>query len=330
MKTLVKMIHGSRLFGTATPSSDHDYKAVHLPNAGDILLQRARNAINDGHLGLAKKAGESDLESFSLQKFFNLVETGQTIAIEMLFVPERFYTERPSNTWRLIVDNRDRLISQKSAGFVGYCKHQAAKYSIKSSRLNAVKATVEMLAAASERHGDNTRLEQISDEIAAFCEGYEFLNVVSRSLASGAEIPHLEICGRLVPFTVTLAYALNSALRIEKEYGKRAQAAANMGEVDWKAVSHAIRVGLEGIELMTTKKLVFPLSDAAYLLDVKLGKVPFDKVSAEIDKVLARLDTLAKTSDFPEEPDLVFMENVTLHAYHNVVSDTPRISLFAA
>ncbi len=42
MKTLVRMQFGSHVYGTNVPTSDHDFKAIHLPEGRDILLQRRR------------------------------------------------------------------------------------------------------------------------------------------------------------------------------------------------------------------------------------------------------------------------------------------------
>ena len=46
MTTLVRMQFGSHVYGTNVTTSDHDYKAVHLPPAREILLQRVQNAVN--------------------------------------------------------------------------------------------------------------------------------------------------------------------------------------------------------------------------------------------------------------------------------------------
>ena len=44
---LVVTVHGSHLYGTSTPSSDRDYKGVHLPSGRELVLQRAENVIDD-------------------------------------------------------------------------------------------------------------------------------------------------------------------------------------------------------------------------------------------------------------------------------------------
>lgn len=46
MIELVRMKFGSHLYGTETPSSNLDFKAVFLPSRSDILLGRVKESIN--------------------------------------------------------------------------------------------------------------------------------------------------------------------------------------------------------------------------------------------------------------------------------------------
>lgn len=46
MDPIVEMRFISHLYGTATPRSDFDLKAVYLPEARDILLQRMRPTVS--------------------------------------------------------------------------------------------------------------------------------------------------------------------------------------------------------------------------------------------------------------------------------------------
>ena len=47
-KTLIRIQHGSHLYGTSTPESDRDYKSVFLPAGRDIILQRVPKVIDRG------------------------------------------------------------------------------------------------------------------------------------------------------------------------------------------------------------------------------------------------------------------------------------------
>lgn len=44
-KTIVRMEFGFSVYGTRTPTSDLDYKALYVPDAKDILLQRVKQTI---------------------------------------------------------------------------------------------------------------------------------------------------------------------------------------------------------------------------------------------------------------------------------------------
>src|SRR6266849_2934641 len=72
MDLIVEMRFGSHLYGTATPQSDLDYKAVYLPEAADILLQRVRNTVTTSRekaTGERNTSGDVDRETHSLQRY---------------------------------------------------------------------------------------------------------------------------------------------------------------------------------------------------------------------------------------------------------------------
>ena len=89
--------------------------------------------------------------------------------------------------------------------------------------------------------------------------------------------------------------------------------------VDWKALSHAVRVGQEAIELLTTGRLVFPLADARHLLEIKLGQVPHEAVADEIAHLLRAVEAAAATSTLPDEPDREAAADLVLQAYRQQV-----------
>ena len=79
MNILARVVYGSRLYGTSTPESDADYRAVYLPPLRDVVLGRAKDAWTD--------PAEEDTSYFSLTKFLDMAVEGQSIAIEMIAAP---------------------------------------------------------------------------------------------------------------------------------------------------------------------------------------------------------------------------------------------------
>ncbi len=141
-RTILRLRYGSHLFGTDTPSSDLDLKSIFVPNPRDILLGRVKGAISTKRqkaFGERSLAGEVEEESYSLQRFLALAAEGQTVALDILFAPSSVWVEQPAPEWLEVVANRHRLLTRRSAAFVGYCRQQANKYGIKGSRLEATR-----------------------------------------------------------------------------------------------------------------------------------------------------------------------------------------------
>jgi hypothetical protein len=77
---------------------------------------------------------------------------------------------------------------------------------------------------------------------------------------------------------------------------------------DVKYASHALRLGFQGIELLTTGSLTLPMRDDLRdrILAVKRGEVPFEECVSIIDgqaKALVRLIENPSISPLPEHPD---------------------------
>ncbi len=127
MRILVKMRSGSHLYGTSTPQSDVDLKGVHLPPANDILLQRVLPAIKSRSKvtpDLRNTAGDTDSESFSLQKFLQDLLAGQPVALSMLFTPDSFIFET-TDVWDEIRGHKRRWLHRSIKPMANFCRHWA-------------------------------------------------------------------------------------------------------------------------------------------------------------------------------------------------------------
>ncbi|WP_244310914.1 hypothetical protein [Roseomonas mucosa] len=102
-------------------------------------------------------------------------------------------------------------------------------------------------------------------------------------------------------------------------YGERALLAERQGGADWKALSHAVRVGQEAVELLGTGRLRFPLAGAEHLLAIRLGRVPLAEVVAEIEGLVAAVEAAAAASTLPEYPDAAAAEALVLRAHRRQV-----------
>lgn len=312
MNTIVRMNFGSHLYGTSTPSSDVDLKSVFIPPASDILLQRVKGTISSKRpkdAGEKNYAGEVDEEAFSLQRYLQLLVEGQTVALDMLFAPPSAWIVF-SDAWREIIANRNRLLTKKSSAFVGYCRQQANKYGIKGSRVAAAKDACSFFSELIAFNNPANKLEDHAAAITLFAETHEHCAIVELEAHNypGKMLKHFECCGRKVPWTLRLQTAYDLYLRLFTDYGARARMAEANDGIDWKALSHAVRVGYEALELMTTGKITFPLPNREHILEIKLGKLPYKEVAKEIEDLLVTVEATEKTSILPATADLKWID----------------------
>jgi hypothetical protein len=321
IERVVRIEFGSHLYGTNTPESDLDFKAVHLPAARDILLQRAQGSVSvkrpkgEGEKNIA---GETDEESYSLQKYLSLLADGQTVAIDMLFAPASsvLYT---TPLWNFIRENKDQFLSKKSASFVGYCRTQANKYGIKGSRVAAAKEATECFVGLLAARGPGTKVAEVADVLGGLVG--EHTHIVQQVVNRDGDIgTFFECCNRKVDFAATLKQAHEIFSRIYANYGARARLAMDSEGVDWKALSHAVRVGREAIELLTTGRITFPLPYSTHVLAIKKGQLAYPEVAEEIEGLLEQVEDAAARSVLPEKANAAFIDHLVVAQYMRVVN----------
>lgn len=316
-RTLLRSRYGSHLFGTSTPHSDLDYRSVVVPPAADILLGRAKGSVSTKRpraVGEKSHAGEVEEESYTLQRYLGLLAEGQTVAIDLLFTPasERIVCDA---LWLEIVGQRHRLLTRKSAAFVGYCKAQANKYGLKGSRVAAARTVLRVLDEAVERWGTVAKLGILDAQLRDGVALLDFVSIVPVTQVSGQATHHLEVCGRKLPYTASIKTARDVVRRLVDEYGHRALQAESQRGVDWKALSHAVRIARQAVELLETGFVTFPRPEAEHLLAIKTGRLAYRHVAEEVERLLADVEAASARSVLPAVPDHAWIDAVVMRAY---------------
>ncbi len=328
MKKIVEIKFGSHLYGTSTPASDVDYKSVFVPDADAVLLQRIRATVTNHRPKQPFEknvAGEVDEEAYALHRYLSLLAEGQTVALDMLFAPRWSMPIEPDPIWRTIWENRSAMLSRRAASFIGYCRTQANKYGIKGRRVQAVRSLVEWYDATITAHGHLAKLEIAADSLASFIAERKLEHTaivpIEHPSRPGHPIMHLECCARKAPFTTSLKDTRAIYARLLDEYGARALQAERNENVDWKALSHAVRVGNEAMELLTTGNITFPLPNAQHVLTIKKGELPYAAVAEEIEDLLGRVEAAEKISSLPETPDHAVIDAIVRDAYRAAIME---------
>lgn len=322
MEIIVKCVAGSHLFGTNTELSDKDFKGVFLPSSDEILLGEYKDSISHSTGDDSSKNSKDDVDTelYSLRKFFKMLRNGDTAAIELLFTPEEMIIEK-SKTWDEILAIRDKLLSKNVRSLVGYARQQANKYGIKGSRMGELNNFIQFLKKL-EKDFDftNPKLKHGWDKIQQELKGYDHIYEYENEMLVNqvtTKTPALNILGKKFDYHVSFPTVLVTLKKIYKNYGQRAREAKNNNGIDWKALSHAVRVCLQGIELCKTGKirLPHPKENTTVLRNIKLGNMDYKDVAKIIEDGLEQLEQSYKVSVLPNEIEKEFIDSLIIK-YH--------------
>lgn len=326
LKELVKqynvvciMEFGSHLYGTATENSDKDYKGIFLPTREQILLQKVpkhikANTKKTEKQGVKNTKDDIDIELYSLSYFIELCLKGETVGIDMLHCPNSKILYNKDDIWLDIRLNRESFYTNNLKGFVGYCRKQAAKYGIKGSRISTARCVRDYLYNCNIYYDRLATLADVWDHLPQ----REHIHFVKGG--KNQEEDFYQVCGKKLQKTSKISYCINILNKFIDSYGNRALLAEKNECIDWKAVSHAIRYGLQIKELFETGDIVFPLIKSNLILDIKQGKLDYiSDVAPKLEKLMDDVEILSNESGLPNKPDYRFWENYILEVYNRIV-----------
>lgn len=321
----METVFGSHLYGLNTPTSDKDYKGIFLPHPRDILLGKAPKTIDTstGDKSSKNTVDDVDRQLYSLTKFISLACDGDTVALDMLHASDDKLIAN-SEIWQYIRANRWRFYTTELTGLFGYVRKQAAKYGVKGSRLAALREVVDVLNDTQNEMVVKTPLCNTTHRVKVGDVSHTFPTnefcrfVTDTTMKSGCQ-DFYEVLGRKFQSTITVAEMKKSVYKLWDEYGERArQAEANNG-IDWKALSHALRGGMQLIQIYKDGDIVYPLPDSAFLKLVKAGGVPFTTVQEKLEEVMGEVERLAAVSKYPKEVDREFWNDFIERVYSDHV-----------
>lgn len=320
MKVLVKAVAGSHLFGLNTEKSDKDYKGVFVPDAESILLGEYDDTIRQstGNGVTRNTKDDVDCELYSIRKFFKMLRNGDTAALELLFTPDEFIIES-SPTWKTLVSIRDILVSKKINALIGYTRQQANRYGLRGSRMgelnNFLKLIKQQEAALTFK---GAKLKHIWDVLLEGIKGYQHIHLIELQTSKDDTSPALDILGKKFDHNSPISVVSKCLSDEYKRYGERAREAKNNNGIDFKALSHAVRCMIQGIELMNTGSITLPhtAENKELLLKIKKGEMTYLEIEPIIEQKMEELEKASNLSNLREEVDEEAIKNAicTIHA----------------
>jgi len=311
--------YGSKLYGTDNENSDTDYKGIYIPNKRSVLLKKDMEHynFNSNDNNTKNSKDDIDLQLFSIYKWFNLLKKGETGAMDILFSLFREDTQvyNDKEFTSIILENYRKFYNKNLHSFLGYCVGQSKVYNVRGERFNELHLFVEYFNDLVKEQGSE-KLETLFPNIETlFLEHkYKYIKFISAPTSRGSgEIKdgiYVEVLGKRFLGTVTIKYFSEKITEMEKQFGNRARASAK--GIDFKALSHAVRVIDEVEELIDENFITFPLKNRTYIKSVKEGHESLEDVMDYIDQKLNVVQEKLENSSLSEKSDEVFMDELLI------------------
>ena len=270
-RLLFLTVFGSVLYGTDIPErSDEDVRGIYLPAPCTDPLHAPGLHYSSAAQGTRSTAGDTDCDLLPLDRWLlSDLPRGDTGALDLLYAPSR-----PSCL--LFVEPALRPVFKTPRIFLNLCSGEACRdYAFRQGSRYGLAGT---------RTGALYRVWKALDSgafpLKAPLRGY------AGKLAELAESPlhctlledgGLRLAGSVDEGCVRLGVLRDRVRRRLQGHLSRVQAAMEGKNVDWKALSHAVRAIRQQEELLETGRLVFPLRDRAEILSIKKARCPFRK-----------------------------------------------------
>jgi len=316
-------IYGSKLFGTDNANSDTDYKGIFIPSKTDVLLKRDIEHYNyNSNIESRNEKDDVDLQLYSIYKFFNLLKKGETGALDLLFSffreDTQIYNDKAFTS--VVIENYSKFYNRHLHSFVGYCVGQSKMYNIRGQRFNELHNFVELFTKLAIKNPE-AKLETYFKDIEKIFEQetYKYVKFIKASISRGnqayKEGRYVELLGKRFAGNVTVGYFSKQITQMEAQFGSRARTSA--AGVDFKALSHAVRVINEVEELLDDGFITFPLKNSVYISSIKEGNEPLEDIMVYLDIKIDDVQEKLEKSTLPDKSDEEFIDALLLSLMEN-------------
>lgn len=353
--TIFKTISGSRLYGTYDETSDYDYRGVCIPP------ERYWFGFNSRFEQYTPK--NEDVCIYGLSKFVSLAAQNNPNVIELLWVPEEYWSVGTQH-WRKLVEHRDLFLSKKCYhSFRGYAhsqlrrlrnhrewvlKGELKKPTREEFGLSAeVDIPTELISSANELI--NLRLQQfdIEQELSKLPKEdatgirmsvWEFLETTLAMSRTEIDDAVWGTQGQLLGYDDNLMEILRKERayqRARKEYqswlhwkgerNPRRKAVEERHGYDTKHAVHLVRLLLMCKEILTehTMNVVRPDAETV-LLPIKRGEWSYEHLMEFEENISAELAELYKTSTLQNKPRTNKIEELSIDLAKSFLGFTPE------
>ena len=359
MNLIFKTIVGSQAYGTATPTSDVDYKGIYIQPVDDLLSFKYKEQVERG----------KDESYYELRRFLQLLQSANPTMLELLFMPEDCIIEKHP-VFDLIVEHRHRFLTTKCLNsFGGYAIQQIKKAKGLDKKMNYEKERVERRtpfyfcyvyedgkSIALEKYLQREKLKQEFCGLAAVdhfanCyalyydynsefgtqsnrptppKGYRGICIDDGNHMRLSNIPKGETSIALVYYNKD-GYSMHCkdfndyTVWLENRNTQRfIDVKGHDQKIDGKNILHCRRLLDMAKEIATEKTINVRRPNAKYLLSIRKGEVDIQSIIDQAESDITGLDLLFEQSGLPVEVDQDFVNELILEVRHKYYQNLPH------
>lgn len=290
---ILELRTGSHLYGTNTPTSDVDFGGIFIAPSRFYLglktVEEVDFSVIDKDENGKNTMDAVDRKFYDFRKFIKLAADNNPNIVEFLFAPVSSMVFI-NDTGKDLLSKSDLFIHKGLYHkFIGYAKSQLHKMKVKPENYDALKVFKELY---------ESEFDSVKDLlIVELKHKKEFEKSVSYK-ADHCSIGDLNFnLGRKCKDVYS-----SVSERLDKA-GHRTELFLKHG-YDTKFGMHCIRLLLEGMELLDTGRIEFPLKDREMLLDIRNGKWDQQQVLDYAEDLTNEVLKSFEKSHLQEKPDM--------------------------
>lgn len=232
---IIRIINGSKLYGTNVDSSDDDFMAVFLEPVESVYMRAKMETVQlrDKPVGVRSEAGDVDCTAYSLRHFAKLAAGGNPSVLTLLSAPDEAVVRETSAGAALRSPVTQQLFASKQAAprFKGYMMRQ--KERLLGERSGHMPKRPELV----EKYGFDTKYA--NHVLRLGIQGCEFLEYGRMTLPMDPE--HVAMLLRVR----NGEYSFDQVIQMIEEVEQSLQIASDNSELpddpDYAAISRLLR-----------------------------------------------------------------------------------------
>jgi len=300
---ILKVRIGSHLYGTNTPESDEDFLGVFIPDHEYLIGLKTIEEVDAGIVDKNEEGKNTedavDFKLHTLARFARLALDNNPNILEILFVNIENIVFATDLGYELLARKKSFLSKNLKHRFLGYAFSQKHKMVIKLDNYEKLQEALEYL-----KHCIRNYMVEVIE--------------IDHNPLFVRKKDHISVGDINIPVSCAVKKAITMVEGRLAQFGSRQELVSKYG-YDTKFASHLIRLIVEGVELLETGDLIFPLRDVQLLRDIRSGVYEMPEVLEMAERYEKQIEGLYESSTVPAHADFETINKFVMETHRRFI-----------